>query len=659
MNISISDPIEINGMRLKNRIALAPMLNNPAGEGGRVSDKTIAWYEARAKGGAGLIMTGLVIPTAWVWKILPSGLALFDDSYIPGYARLVEAVHTHGSRLAVQMGFLGPLTGIGASPKPYPDETHPRPTVQEILDNRTIPVEELSVEQIAKLIADCGKAAARLKKAGVDCIELHCAHGGATLHGSFLSPFYNRRNDKYGGNWEKRMRLVKETLTAIRKAVGNNYPIIARISADEFLGKWGITLEDTIKIILPALEKTGVDCFDVSQGSVTHTSEGIEPPLYYKRGCFIHLAEAVKKNTRLPVISVGRILDLDMAERFLQEGKADIISMLRQLIVDPETPQKYFKGNHEEIRKCIGCLSNTRCRPCSINYETLEAPVPLVPAGKSRKVLVIGGGVAGMEAARIAALRGHQVTLIEKETELGGTVGALALNPLTAEFKNIVAYLATQMKRLDVEVILHQEAKARDAENSNPDVVILATGATVVRPQVTKGKQGIVTHMEALKNKRAVGMKVVVWGFFGAELAIYLAEEGREVILIGKGGTGSLASDLQGARRLWILRKLTDLDFVRETPAAARLSNPSVIYNVDVEKITPSIVGLADKAGNRTELLYDTLILSRRFGENKRNDALFKELRGKVPEIYKIGDCFKVRGIKEAIWTANEVARKI
>ena len=658
MNISISDPIEINGIRLKNRIALAPMLNNPAGEGGRVSDKTIAWYEARAKGGVGLIMTGLVIPTAWVWKIMPLGLALFDDSYIPGYARLAEAVHTHGSKLAVQIGFLGSLAGIGASPKPYPDEIHPKPAIQEILDNRIIPVEELSVEQIKQLIDDCGKAAARLKKAGVDCIELHCAHGGATLHGSFLSPFYNRRNDKYGGNWENRLLLVTETLTAMRKAVGNNYPIIARISADEFLGKWGITLEDTIKIILPALEKAGVDCFDVSQGSVTHASEGIEPPLYYQRGCFIHLAAAVKKNTKLPVIGVGRILDLNMADKFLQEGKADIVYMLRQLIVDPETPKKYFEGRPEETRKCIACLT-VRCRPCSINYETHDDAVPLVPSGKYKKVLIIGGGVAGMEAARIAALRGHKVTLMEKEPELGGVAGTLALNPLTAEFKNIVDYLATQMRKLKVEVRLCQEARVAEVEDSHPYVVILATGASVVLPRVTKGKQGIVTHLEALKNKRAVGMKVVVWGFFGAELAIYLAEEGREVILIGKGGTGSLASDLQGARRLWILRKLTDLDFVRETPAAARLSNPSVIYNVDVEKITPSIVGLADKAGNRTELSYDTLILSRRFGENKRNDALFKELQGKVPEIYKIGDCFKARGIKEAIWTANEVARKI
>ena len=275
MKIGISEPIEINSMRLKNRIALAPMLNNPKGEEGRVSDKTVAWYEARARGGTGLVMTGLIIPTDWVWKIMPMGLALFDDSYIEGYARLAEAVHAHGSRLAVQLGFLGPLAGIGASPKPYPDESLPKPAIQELIDNRTVPIKELSIEQIEQLITDCGRAAAGLKKAGVDCIELHCAHGGATLHGCFLSPFYNRRNDKYGGSWGKRLLLAQETLAVMRQAVGEDYPIIVRISADEFLGRRGITLEDTINTILPALENAGVDGFDVSQGSVTHTSEGI------------------------------------------------------------------------------------------------------------------------------------------------------------------------------------------------------------------------------------------------------------------------------------------------------------------------------------------------------------------------------------------------
>jgi 2,4-dienoyl-CoA reductase-like NADH-dependent reductase (Old Yellow Enzyme family)/thioredoxin reductase len=654
----VYDPIEINGMRLKNRIALAPMLNNPTGEEGRVSDKTIAWYEARARGGAGLVMTGLVIPTDWVWKMMPMGLALLDDTYIPGYARLAEAVHSHSSKLAVQLGFLGPLAGMGASPGPYPDEILPKPAIQELIDNRTVPVEELSVEQIEQLIVDCGRAAAGLKKAGVDCIELHCAHGGATLHGCFLSPFYNRRNDRYGGSWEKRLLLAKETLSAIRKAVGEDYPIIVRISADEFLGKRGITLEDTLGTIVPAMERAGVDGFDVSQGSVTHTSEGIEPPLYYQQGCFIHLAEAVKKNTRLPVVGVGRIVDLDMADRFIREGKADIIYMLRQLIVDPETPQKYFEGRHEDIRRCIGCLT-VRCRPCAVNYETHNDALPVIPARTSKKVLVVGGGVAGAEAARIATLRGHEVTLMEREPQLGGTVGTLALNPLTAEFKNIVDYLIAQVSKLGVDVRLGREAGSADIEELNPSAVILATGASIVLPRGSTGKRVIMTHMEALKNMNAIGSKVVVWGFFGAELAIYLAEKGKEVTLIGRGGPSSLASDLQGARRLWILRKLTDLDFVRETPVASRIHNPCLIYNVDVENVNPSTITLAHKAGHRTELAYDALILSRRFGENRKNDALFFKLKDKIAEIYKIGDCFQVRGIKEAIFTANEVARRI
>ena len=207
---------------------------------------------------------------------------------------------------------------------------------------------------------------------------------------------------------------------SIREAVGDNYPILVRITGDDLLGKGGITLEDTVKYVIPALEKAGVDGFDVSQGSITHSPQGIGIPLYYPRGCFIHYAEAIKKVTNLPVMAVGRVIDLDMAERFLQEGKADIINLGSQLLCDPETPKKYFEGRPEDIRKCIGDKPGLCGRPCILNYDSHDKPIPLKPAEKQKRVLIIGGGVAGMEAARVAALRGHKVTLVEKEPELGG-----------------------------------------------------------------------------------------------------------------------------------------------------------------------------------------------------------------------------------------------
>jgi 2,4-dienoyl-CoA reductase-like NADH-dependent reductase (Old Yellow Enzyme family)/thioredoxin reductase len=666
MDRKIFEPIEIKGMKLKNRIGFPSFLNHPGTEDGFSNDLTVRWFEERAKGGAGLIMTGAV--TAGVPRqarragALVSGfLGLFDDKFIPGFAKVAEAVHQHGAKLGVQLsGIGGPMSGRGPSLPPYPDDAHAKDDLFYVVGGMRIPTTEITIDELEQIQEDIAAAAARAKAAGVDCVELHCAHGGATLHNSFISPYYNRRTDEYGGNWEGRLRLPTRTIEKMREAVGDDYPILVRISSSQLLGDRGVTLEDTTRIIVPALEKAGVDCLDVSQGDMIRSNEGILISLYYPRGCFMNLTAEVKKATKLPVIGVGRIVDLDMAEKFLQEGKADIIFMGRQLTADPETPKKYFEGRPEDIRKCIGC--NGGCgRPCTVNYDLQDAPIPLTKAEKTKKVLVIGGGVAGMEAARIAAVRGHKVTLIEKDSELGGMVAALALNPLTAEFQNIVDYLTTQMKKLAVDVRVCKEATIADVVEIKPDVVILATGSSATTPDIAQGKPGIMTHSQASKNWRAIGQKVVVWGLFGAELAISLAQEGKDVVLLGRGGEGSLGSDLSIARRWWLFRKLTDVNVPRAVPEAVKLSNPKVLFNVEVEDVTPQ--GVKVNVGGNTErkevLAYDTIILSRRFGERKANDSLFEELQGKVPEVYKIGDCAEVKGILEAIHGANTVVRKI
>lgn len=658
--MKIFEPIAIKGMHLKNRIGMAPFLNMPADEEDFINDQTVRWFEARAEGGTGLVMTGNVMPvapSAQARQLGIRGIGIYDDKFIPGLARVAKAVHAHGASLGVQMGMGGPMAGMAPSLPPYPDEKTATDELFFILMGFRMPIVELSIEQIELFEDAIAQAAGRAKAGGADCVELHCAHGGATLLCSFISPYYNRREDKYGGSWENRLRFPVETIQKMRKAVGDDFPILVRISADQLLGKRGITLEDTTNIIVPAVEKAGVDCIDVSQGDMLRSGQGITIPLYYPTGCFIHLAAAVKKVTKLPVIGVGAIFDLDMAEKYLQEGKADIIYMGRQLTADPETPKKYLEGRREDIRKCIGCLGG--CGPCSINYEIHNEGIPLTPAQKSKKVLVIGGGVGGMEAARIAALRGHKVTLIEKDSELGGMVAALAQAKLMTQFGNIVDYLDTQMRRLKIDVRISKEASIADIEELKPDVVILATGASAVIPEVGRGKPGVLTHKEAMKRKKEIGQKVVIWGTFGAELALSLAEEGKDVVLLTQAGESALASDLTGLRRFYILRKLTDINIPRPTPDTARVSNPEVLFNVDMEEITAKGIKIKDNDGKTKVIPYDTLIVSTRFGQMKRNDSLFDELQGKVPEIHKIGDCSDVKGIQDAIWSANEVARKI
>ena len=656
--MKVFEPIDIKGMHLKNRIGMSPFLNMPADEGNFINDHTVRWFEARAEGGAGLIMTGTVMP------VEPSdqasllgikGIGIYDDKFIPGFAKVAKAVHAHGAKLGVQIGMGGPMMGLAPSLPPYPDEKNATDELFFVLMGFRMPIVELSIEQIESIEAAIAQAATRAKAAGADCVELHCGHTGATLHGSFISPYYNRRTDKYGGSYEGRLRFAVETIQKMRKAVGKDFPILVRISGDEFLGKRGNSLEDTVNHTAPALEKAGVDCLDVTQGCMIRTTQGIQIPTYYPRGCFIHIAAAVKQVIKLPVIGVGRIVDIDMAEKFLQEGKVDIVYMGKQLVADPETPKKYLEGRQDDIRKCIGCLVGCG-NPCAINYDIQEEPIPLTPAQKAKKVVVIGGGVGGMEAARIATLRGHKVTLMEKEPKLGGMVAALGLTPLTAEFSNIVEYLGRQMRKLGVDVRVCKEATAADIAELKPDVVIVATGSSMLIPEEARGKPGVLDHIQAVKNWRAIGQKVVIWGLVAAELAISLAEEGKDVVMIGRGGQETLARDYPGYRRFYVLRKLSDINVPRETPESKRVSNPQVLYYINVEEITSEGIKTVDKDGRSRTLPYDTLIISR---ERASNNSLFDELQGKVPEIYKLGDCADVKGIKEAIWGANEVARKI
>jgi 2-enoate reductase len=345
-----------------------------------------------------------------------------------------------------------------------------------------------------------------------------------------------------------------------------------------------------------------------------------------------------------------------MAEDFLQEGKADLIYLGRQLTADPDTPNKYLEGRPEDVRRCVACVEGCGT-PCSINYDITPGVTAPTPAETTRKVLVIGGGVAGMEAARVAAQRGHRVTLIEKRPELGGMVAALACEPLTAEFANLIEYLSVQLEKLAVDVRLSTQAGPAEVDELSPDVVIVATGSSLIIPEVAQGSPGVMDHIEALRNRKEIGQRVVVWGFtYGAELAISLAEEGKEVVLIGEGSEKTLGGHASNFRRWWILRKLADVNTARGTPESQRVSNPRVLSNVRVNEITPLGIALTIDKGERSVLGYDTLVISR---GRKRENALTSQLQAKATEVHEIGDCSSVGDIQKAIFSANEVARAI
>jgi 2,4-dienoyl-CoA reductase-like NADH-dependent reductase (Old Yellow Enzyme family)/NADPH-dependent 2,4-dienoyl-CoA reductase/sulfur reductase-like enzyme len=661
MGRKILEPIRIKNMEIKNRLGFPPFLGNPHGPKCEVNNDTIEWFVLRAKGGVGFALSGAINPLPDIFEemmsmppvMFPHPLTFHEDSYAPGYKRLTEGIHEHGMTIGAQIGAGGATKG--SSPSPFS-----RLNFFEAILGADLPAEAYTLEELEEIKDLCVKTAVRCKTAGFDFVELHTAHGYVSLWGGFMSPFTNTRTDKYGGSWENRLRFPAETIQAMRRALGEDYPIFIRVSVDELHGPDGVTLEDTIKYTVPIMEEAGVDCFDVTMGTQLHNPNNI-PSLYVPRGHYMRFPAAIKKAAKVPVIGVGRILEMEMAEKYLEAGYADLIYIGRQLIADPETPKKYFEGRSGDIRKCIGDLPlfGNCDRGCTVNPTppAMGNTDDVVPAETPKKVLVVGGGVAGMEAARIAALRGHTVMLLEKEAKLGGTVETLSRNPLNSEFGNLVEYLTGQMARLNIDVRVCKRARSDDVKAMNPDVVIIATGATMSLSEEAKGKFGVMTHTEALAQPDRVGRKVVIQGLgYGSELAIALAEHGKEVTLFGKGT--EIAPNVSILRRFFLLKRLTDVNVCRGDGDIPMTSpeNPRVMTGRKLKEITASEVVVEDDQGTEEGLPYDTFVVS--LGR-RSNDELYKELKETAKEVHAIGDAGKIGEILDAMVAANEVARKI
>ena len=647
-------PITIRGMRLKNRIAYAPMLcPGFANDDGSVSGRNMRWYEDRVKGGIGFVMSESILP--YTPTKIGTIFALDIDENIPGFAKLVDMIHSHDVKVCAQVAEAGETFALAAALGMPIEMLLPSVLPQEKVAagfKKCLPtfppeikVREPSIEEIKAIEESFVACAKRVKEAGFDAIEIHSAHG--TLHSAFLSPHYNKRTDEYGGSWENRMRFLLETIELMRKTVGD-FPIFVRISADELLteeGERGIHIEETCKIVAPRLEEAGVDCLDVSAGLIATTPQGITVPLYYPRGCWVHYAEMVKKAVNIPVIGVGRINDMKLAEKYVEEERVDIIYMGRQIICDPETPRKYMEGRLEDIRMCLGCLEGTQgCTTCGINFDAgREGDFPIKPAEKPKRVLVVGGGVAGMEAARIAAIRGHQVTLYERDGKLGGTVLIASEEPLKRELRNIVNYLQVQVKKLPVKIELGKEVTPELVGKIKPDTVIFATGASPRVPKIARGKPNVFVQDDFLTKKPEPGKRVVVWGIAtGAETAIALAKRGRKVTLVGSSDMVAPHLVLTIGRRYYILRTIEELGI-------------EVLTTTKVEDITSEGV-VVSKDGKKRTIPADTVIVA---VGRKPNRDLIEVLKGKLPECYEIGDCARPANIASAITTANEVARRI
>ncbi len=632
-------------MTVRNRTVMPPMVTQYATDTGAVSERQMRYYVERAKGGVGLIIVEATSVYSLTGKAWPGGLCLDRESLVPGHSRLTDAVHAYGAKIAVQLHHGGRQVNPAAIAPQLPVAPSP-------IGRRGFPVipRELTAEEIQQLIQSFAAAAERARRAGYDAVELHGAHG-YLLH-QFVSDRTNQRTDEYGGSPENRLRFPREVIHAVRHAVGEDFPILYRISAEG-----GYSFEDA-QVFAQHWEKAGVNAIHVSIGGISPISIGSpeESPMARPQGWLVHYAEGIKQRVGVPVITVGEIRDAEFAEGVLAAGKADFIALGRPLLADPEWVGKVAQGRIGDIRRCIRC---EYCRDgidlgiparCTVNPALGREGdlAELRPARATKRVMVVGGGPAGMEAARTAALRGHRVSLYEKGGALGdGQLRLAAAPPHKEKVGWLRDYLAEQVKKAGVEVHLNTEVDAQRVEREAPEVLVVATGARPLIPSIPgmKRKQVVTAHDVLGGNVKVEGKRVAVLGGrrTGCETAEFLAQRGCSVTVVARSDASGLA---QGATLL------------HRGPLLARLAQLKVqfITEHDVKEIQPGGIVLVDRAGKERFLEVDAVVLSR--GVTPARE-LADQLQGKVPELYLIGDSYEPRDIARAILEGAVTGQRI
>lgn len=640
---NLFSPIQIGQLKVANRIYSPPHAPGFTDRFGLPSDRLIAYWEAKAAGGTGMVATG-VTP---VHVTTGMGPTFSHPRFLEAYGRAAEAVRKHGSHFVVQLWHGGAQSG-GAGGRPtWAPSRAATPRDWKI-------AHAMTKAEIEEMIEAYAFGAKRVKEAGCDAIEIHGAHG--YLITAFSSGFSNQRDDEYGGSLENRARFVDEVVEAVRSAVGSDYTVGMRFSADEFVDG-GLTIEESRRLLAPIAASGKLDYLNISVGNY-HSMETIIAPMYFPLGAFVHVAAAIKEVVDVPVMAVGRINDPQQAEDVIASGFADMVAMNRAIIADPDFANKAKAGRVAEIRKCTACNEGCWGRGsiglplgigCIVNPGIgFERETVLVPAEKKKNVVVVGGGVAGMESARVASERGHSVTLFEGAPELGGLVNVAARAPLRIDLAEPVRYYNHELRRLGVDIRLGAKATADDVVALKPDAVVVATGSVPTRPEDIPGLDTARVHevREVYDDVDAIGQKVLILADEHHQQAVstahFLAEAGKDVELV--------------SRRRFAPHEIEHNTIVTLLPLL--LSRGVVLTPLtwarEVNGRSVTLYNLYDGSERTVEV--DDIVVALGGAANR---TLYDELRGRVPEVHVIGDAVAPRRILYATRDGNRVGREL
>ena len=618
-------PIQIGTVTVPNRFVVPPMGNNFANTDGSLSERSAAYYAARAKGGFGLITIESTVVYSEA-KGGPRKPCLFTDDTVDSFRMVAERCHRYGAKVNIQLQHAGPegnsqLTG-------YPLKAA---SAMASHCGGEIPA-AMPTEEVYRLIEAYGDAAARAQRAGIDMVEVHCAHG--YLVSTFISARTNKRTDEFGGCFENRMRLPRLIIENIRRKTGN-MPILCRINArDE--GEGGLTVQDAAAVAAYLEQECGVDALNVSRSIHLH-DEFMWAPNNTHGGFNADLVTEIKRAVSIPVITVGRYTEPQYAELLVRQGRADLVAFGRQSIADPELPVKARTGHLETLTPCIACLLG--CVPnmlagrpitCAMN-PCVGREAELVPAEVRKKVLVIGGGPGGMYAAMMCAKRGHDVILLEKNTELGGHFLVASYPPAKGEIAPAIRSLIVRCREAGVDIRLGVTVTPELVRELRPDAVIVATGSTpLILPIPGLADCGYVNAEDMLTGKYNVGKKVLIvgGGMVGAEAAEHLAERGHACDIVEMKPV--VGEDIMPEPRKYIMASLEHHKVGQFTNArVSQFFTDGVAYTSTVDGSTHELRG------------YDSIVLAMGY---RSNDTLSAALEQLVPQVIVIGEARQAPG---------------